>query len=89
MKSLLSQIRTVDNTRIMLSKTLYNHIRYPHPNRPIAIIYIRLRPEIKMMKAQLKLPIERGSELRGMNQFSGLGVVSLEFRISPEVGVIA
>jgi hypothetical protein len=29
------------------------------------------------------------SEFRDMNQFSGIGIVSLEFKVSPEVGVIA
>jgi hypothetical protein len=37
----------------------------------------------------LKLPVGRESEFPDMNQFSGIGVVSLEFRIFPEVGVIA
>jgi len=36
-----------------------------------------------------KLPIGRESEFREMNQFSGIGIVSLESRVSPEVGVIA
>jgi hypothetical protein len=36
-----------------------------------------------------KLPIERESEFRVMNRFSGIGIVSLEFWVSPEVGVIA
>jgi len=31
----------------------------------------------------------RKSEFRDMNQFSGIGIVSLEFRVSPEVGVMA
>jgi len=37
----------------------------------------------------LKLPIGRESEFRDMNQFSGIGIVSLEFRVSLEVCVIA
>jgi hypothetical protein len=41
-----------------------------------------------MMKTHPKLPIGREPEFRDMNQFSGIGVVSLEFRISPEVDVI-
>jgi hypothetical protein len=35
-----------------------------------------------------KLPIGRESEFRDMNQFSGIGIVSLEFRLSLEAGVI-
>jgi len=35
------------------------------------------------------LPIGRESEFRDMNQFSGIGIVSLEFRVPPEVDVIA
>jgi len=35
-----------------------------------------------------KLPIGREPEFRDMNQFSEIGIVSLEFRVSPEVGVI-
>ena len=72
----------------MLRKTLRNHIRNPHPNRPIAIIYIKLRPEIKMVKARPRLPMGRGSELRVIVPFSGIGALSLEFRILPEAGVI-
>jgi hypothetical protein len=36
-----------------------------------------------------KLPIGREPEFRDMNPFSGIGVVSLEFRVSTEVGIIA
>jgi len=35
-----------------------------------------------------KLPIGHESEFRDMNQFAGIGIVSLEFRLSPEAGVI-
>ena len=36
-----------------------------------------------------KLLIGSESEFRDMNQYSGIGIVSLEFGGSPEVGVIA
>ena len=42
----------------------------------------------KMFRRNPKLPIGRVSEFRDMNEFSGISIVSLEFRVSPGVDVI-
>jgi hypothetical protein len=51
--------------------------------------YTQIRGEVQRDQKDSKLPIGRESEFQDMSQFSGIGIVSLEFRVSPEVGVIA
>jgi hypothetical protein len=50
--------------------------------------FIKYNPK-EIGRRDPKLPIGHEWEFRDMNQFSGIGIASLEFRVSPEVGVIA